>query len=174
MTKDELEQAVERLASLPPRLTDLAASFPEKAERAGPSAGGFTLVEHLAHLRDIEREGHGLRIRQLLDDAQPVLRNIDGDRLAVERAYNSVDTVASALAAFGRSRRENVSLLASLSAAALEREGRFEGMGVVSLARVVEMMCEHDEDHHRGIEALRSELEGAIRETDGGHAVPAR
>src|SRR5688500_19594160 len=43
------------------------------------------------YLRDIETEGYTVRIGQLLEEEDPLLRDLDGDRLAIERRYIEQD-----------------------------------------------------------------------------------
>jgi hypothetical protein len=48
-------------------------------------------LETICHLRDIEAEGYTTRINRILIETNPVLGDIDGGRLAVERNYNDQD-----------------------------------------------------------------------------------
>ena len=52
-----------------------------------PANGEWAAIEHLCHLRDIEAEGYNVRIAQLLNEDDPLLRDLDGDALARERRY---------------------------------------------------------------------------------------
>lgn len=128
----------------------LGADLPEERARwkpAGEPAGdGWSLLEHLCHLFDIERAGYTRRIDRILREEHPVLEDLDGNKLYAEGDYNSRDW-ADTLRAFVRERRANISRVASLTAEELNRGGVFEGVGPVTLAGLMQMMREHDEDH---------------------------
>jgi acetylornithine deacetylase/succinyl-diaminopimelate desuccinylase-like protein len=115
--------------------------------------GDFSVVENICHLRDIEAEGYAIRIERLLRDDDPLLRDLDGDQLARERRYHEQD-LQQALRDFAAARARSVALLASADEAALAREGTFENVGRVSLAKLVAMMREHDAEHLRALELL--------------------
>src|SRR5436305_15039686 len=54
-----------------------------------PSDNEFSVLENVCHLRDIEQEGYTVLIDKLLNEDEPVLQDINGAKLAMERAYNS-------------------------------------------------------------------------------------
>src|SRR5262249_5638952 len=123
--------------------------------RTRAADGTFAAVEHVCHLRDIEEEGYVVRIGQLLTEAAPVLRDLDGARLAEERRYLDQDP-ASALRAFALARERSMALLRAATPADFQREGMFENVGKVTLERLVAMMREHDEGHLRELSLLAS------------------
>ena len=53
--------------------------------RFQPRGGYFSILENICHLRDIEIEGYGVRLRRLRAEAHPTLPDINGDQLALER-----------------------------------------------------------------------------------------
>ncbi len=61
-----------------------------------PAGGGFSLVEHACHLRDLEREGYLLRFMRLLAESYPVLEGFEGERVAADRDYLAQDAIAAA------------------------------------------------------------------------------
>ncbi|MBK6313039.1 MAG: DinB family protein [Blastocatellia bacterium] len=109
-----------------------------------PAPSDFSLVEHVCHLRDLEREGVGVRIDRLLRDDDPVLPDFDGTAIALARDYNSAD-FPTALEAFRAARSANVTRLASLDASALARAGTQEGVGRLALGDIPGKMHEHDD-----------------------------
>lgn len=125
---------------------DLPAERARWKPAGDPAGDDWSLLEHLCHLLDIEREGYTRRIGRILSEDRPFLEDLDGDRLYAESDYNSRDW-ADALRAFLGERRANLERVASLSADELERGGVFEGVGPVTLAGLLRMMREHDEDH---------------------------
>ncbi len=117
----------------------------------------FSLAEHVCHLRDIEREGYLLRIRLIQTVDSPPLPDIDGTRLAIERDYNKED-IAEALSRFSAARNESTDLLRQTREDQWTRTGVLEGVGKITLLRLVEMMLEHDASHFDEMTSLRRHL----------------
>ena len=154
MTQAELQEVIAYLAETPVVVRRLTGALGGGAAlRRKPAADEFSALEHACHLRDIEREGYAVRLRRLLTEDEPALPDLDGDRLARERDYQSQE-LTEALDAFAGARAANVALIAQLSPAQLERTGTFEGAGRITLARLVEMMRAHDEAHRAELGAL--------------------
>ncbi|MFZ0061138.1 MAG: DinB family protein [Pyrinomonadaceae bacterium] len=106
----------------------------------------FSVLENICHLRDIEIEGYRERIVRILEEDNPSLADVDGARLAIERNYNDQDGKA-ALKAFCDARDKNIDLLKDLSPEQLTRAGTLEGVGPISLEKLMHMMVEHDQGH---------------------------
>lgn len=121
--------------------------------RPGPEPDAFSLHEHAWHLRDLEVVGYSARLRRLATEEQPLLPDVDGTALAVERDYLALP-LAEALADFERERAANVARLRALPLAAFERHGELEGVGCITLAQLLERWCDHDAAHRREISAL--------------------
>ena len=47
----------------------------------------FTPIEQVCHVRDIEVDGYHVRFRRTLQESNPTLLTLDGERLARERRY---------------------------------------------------------------------------------------
>jgi DinB superfamily len=161
MNRRELETVLLTLESTPALLAHAAAELAEDRVRQRGTAGGFSLVEHVWHLADLEREGYGARIRRLLTEEEPQLLNFDGDRVARERIYNRRDLVEGLLA-FTAARLRNLETLRGLSPADWKRTGEQEGIGLVALADVPRMMAEHDRAHGIEIAELVREIRDGI------------
>lgn len=159
MTRRELETLLLTLESTPALLARAATELTEDTARQRGTTGGFSLVEHVWHLADLEREGYGVRIRRLLTEDEPQLSNFDGDRVARERLYNRRD-LAEGLLAFTAARMRSLETLRGLSTSDWKRSGEQEGVGVVTLADVPRMMTEHDRVHGTEITELVRELRG--------------
>ena len=140
------------------------ADFPKRV--AGLIDGVFDaqVTWNVCHLRDIEAEGYAVRIEQLLREDDPLLRDLDGDRLGRERRYTEQDAGA-AMRAFAEARARSVALLRDADASAFEREGTFENAGRITLAQLVSKMREHDAGHLRDI-ALLAALDHFSRNRD--------
>lgn len=154
MTHHELQQLSKRLEETPATLKDLVSSLGEGELSWKPSASAFSFVEHVCHLRDIEREGYALRIAKILSEHQPFLPDIDGEKLAVERAYNS-QPLDTALDAFALARKENVRTIAGLTREQLGRGGVQENVGELTLEALLLKMLEHDHSHLQELNELR-------------------
>jgi len=158
MTTVELESAARELQQFPSKVRRLVAGVEDQALRKKPShekpaEGDFSIAEHVCHLRDIEREGYSVRLRRLLEEERPFLPDIDGDRLARERDYNS-KPVPSALEQFAAERMGNVALIYGLKAEQLGRSGTWEGVGNVTVESLLSIMQQHDREHLTQIENL--------------------
>jgi hypothetical protein len=153
-----LAEALDRLATLPAFLEQvLAGRTREQLRRRTAAGGGFALVEHACHLRDLEREGYLARVRRILAEDRPVLADFPGDVIARERDYPSQDAFAAA-AEFVRARSELIAALALLGPVELCRKAVFDGREI-TLADLVAMVAGHDRGHRAEIEALVASLE---------------
>lgn len=157
MTKRELETLLLTLESTPALLARAAAELADDRVRHRGTAGGFSLVEHVWHLADLEREGYAARIRRLLTEDEPLLSNFDGGRVARERLYHRRD-LAEGLLAFTAARTRNVQALREIAPSDWKRTGELEGLGTVSLSDVPRLMAEHDREHGIEIAELVREL----------------
>jgi DinB superfamily len=125
--------------------------------RERPAKGGFSMLEQVWHLGDLEREGYGERITRLRRGDRPHLPDFAGDRIARERDYQSLG-LADGLARFRAARSRNLEALQGLTEAEWDLGGTQEGVGPVSLRALPRMMRDHDEGHRREIDALLAEL----------------
>jgi hypothetical protein len=147
---------IDDLAGFPETMKDaLAAAKPDLRTRA--SDGRFAMVEHLCHLGDLEREGYGMRIERLLSEDGPEWDDFDGDAIARERNYLEQDAEA-ALQRFADARAANVARLRAVTGDEWQRRGLHRGLGEVTLARLTEMMLQHDREHAEDIRTLLREL----------------
>ena len=159
MNRRDFETLLLTLESTPALLSRAAAALPGAEARRKPAAGGFSLIENVWHLADLEREGYGTRIRRILAEEGPALLNFDGGRVARERGYQSLD-LERGLALFARARSQNLEALRRLSSGDWKRSGAQEGVGRVTLADIPRMMAEHDRSHGTEIADLIAEIRG--------------
>lgn len=157
-----LDHARAALGGFPAELQRRLTALSEAQLRFKPAAGTFSLLENVCHLRDIEVEGYARRLELLLTQADPLLPDLDGAKLARERCYQE-QPPAPALEAFLAARRGNLARLARVSEADLARQGRFENVGVVSLARLLEMWTGHDAEHLHDVDELLAVLRDPAR-----------
>jgi hypothetical protein len=154
-----LEDAIAALRAMLAALEQRVAGLDEAQLHFKPAPDTFSVLEGICHLRDIEVEGYARRLRLMLETEDPLLPDLDGAALARERRYDR-QPFAPALETFSIARRGNLQRLASLGAAQLERRGRFENVGEVTLSRLLELWVEHDRGHIQELD----ELLGALRE----------
>lgn len=154
MSSAELNELALVLAATPERIQSMLHNLSDEQLRQRTAAGEFSMVESVCHLRDIEAEGYLPRIKRILNEDGPVLPDIDGGRLALERGYNEQD-VHEALRAFTRARTESTNALLNLAPDELTREGMLEGVGTVKLQELLVMMREHDSAHLLQMSAIR-------------------
>jgi hypothetical protein len=159
MNRRDFETLLLTLESTPALVARAVAAATPAQARLQPAQGGFSLVENVWHLADLEREGYGARIRRILCEDNPALLNFDGDRFARERSYQERD-IETGLSLFTRARRQNLDTFARLFPADWKRAGAQEGVGRVTLADIPRMMAEHDRSHGADIADLMALFRG--------------
>ena len=120
--------------------------MPKAAWRSKPAGGGFSLVEHVCHLRDIDSDGYRQRLERMLTESEPSLPDIDGDALAKARDYLGQDLPA-ALAAFTATRLDIVARLAKLTPEQRRRTGLMAGTTEITIDGLADAMTAHDSEH---------------------------
>jgi hypothetical protein len=153
MTDDSHQALLRHLAEGALRLARRAAAVPAERVRWKPAHDAFSIVEHACHLRDLEIEGHGARIRRLLDEDLPVLEEIDGSAWAVQRRY-ARQAPDAAWEAFAAARAANVRTLRDALPVHAQRKGLFGGFGIVTLEQLAREMAAHDDAHAAELDAL--------------------
>ena len=159
MTRRDLETLLLTLESTPALLRRAADSFSARQARIRPPRGGFSFVENVWHLADLEREGYGARIARIFAEDNPALENFDGGQVARDRNYQDRD-VMRGIAAFAIAREANLEVLRRAHGEEWDRSGSQEGVGRVTLADVLRMMAEHDRSHGDEIATLLAEARG--------------
>ena len=143
---DDFAGTVATLGAMPAKVKDLVARIGQQAWRSRPASGGFSLVEHVCHLRDIDGDGYRVRLERMLAEQCPSLPDLDGDALARERAYQSQD-LSAALAAFTSTRWEIVARLAKLTPEERQRTGLMAGTKEITIEGLADAMLAHDSEH---------------------------
>ena len=133
--------------------------IPRDAWTRRPGNGGFSLVEHVCHLRDIDEDGYGERVARILAEERPSLPDIDGDALARQRDYQSQDLEA-ALSAFAAARWQISARLAKLTPEERRRTGLMAAIREITVEGLVGAMLAHDSEHLDQLSELRGELVG--------------
>jgi transcriptional regulator with XRE-family HTH domain len=154
---DNFAQAAASLGAMPAKLKEIASAIPEGGWRSKPTSGGFSLVEHVCHLRDIDGDGYRVRLERILAEERPSLPDIDGDELATQRNYLGQE-LAPALAAFTATRLEIVARLAKLTPEQRQRTGLMAGKAEITVDGLVDAMTAHDSEHMDQLSDLQTEL----------------
>jgi hypothetical protein len=165
MNRRQLETLLVTLESTPALLQRASSGLSSEQASRRPAGGGFSLLENVWHLADLEREGFGARIRRLLSEEEPSLSNFDGNRIAHERRYQD-RPLAEGLAAFAAARARNLEMLRGASRADWKRRGVQEGVGRISLSDVPRLMAEHDLSHTGDVASLLAEIRGGPASAD--------
>ena len=153
---------MKHLEAFPGVLRNALALFQGAGIRRRSATGLFAPVEQAWHLADLEVEGYGARIEQLLLADGPHFADFDGGAIAEQRRYIDLD-LESGLRRFEKARATNVARLRSATAEQLEHRATQEGVeGYVTLSRIIEMMMQHDASHANEIVQLLSEAGYAI------------
>jgi len=155
---DFLIEAIAKLGSTPQQAEALVQGLAEEQLSWRAAENTFSMRENVLHLRDIDIEGYEQRLRLILGQDCSVLPDVDGGRLAVERDYNA-QPVQPALEDLRRSRQASVERLKACSEADLERKAEMQGVGLITLRRLLELWMEHDRDHLADMAELRLAIE---------------
>jgi hypothetical protein len=151
--QEEIREYLISLGRTPVDIALLLTEIPSASISLRQVVDEFSILENVCHLRDIEIEGYSIRIDRILKEYNPFLSDLDGSRLAIERDYNR-QSLNEAITSFTAARKQNLAVLNAATEEQFAREGELEGVGNVSLAKLVEMMCDHDEGHIEDMQRL--------------------
>jgi transcriptional regulator with XRE-family HTH domain len=132
-----------------------ASAASARSRRAG--FGEFSLLEHVCHLRDLEREAWAVRVEALRRGAVEELPDFDGERAAKQRHYQRAE-LAPAVRDLLRARAASLTVLGRLKPADFERTGSLEGVGPLTLGTLITRWAGHDVGHRVEMERLRAAL----------------
>src|SRR5262245_27123214 len=135
---------VDRLRMFPRFVQETVAQTRPIDAAQPPEAAGFSLVEHVCHLRDYADEGCVGRIVRMLAEDAPELPDFPGEALARDRRYREQD-LAAALQAFVANRARTIDVIARLSAADRARTANLESIGTITVAGLIELVARHDD-----------------------------
>lgn len=121
-------------------------------------AGEWSITEVVCHLRDVEREVHQTRFRDLIAAENVFLPGVVADDWIQQRQYQQQDGPA-ALKDFLAARCQTLVLLEDMPEAMWERRGQHAFFGPTSLHELLNLAVEHDEAHFDQLIALRHHVE---------------
>jgi hypothetical protein len=152
MIRPEIANRAETLLVNAAELAELVASFPAES-LLSPLGDEFCVVEHVCHLRDLERDGFTPRIRSVIDEDDPLLFDFDGAGVAAASDYRS-ENALDALNAFLEARRQNAEVARITAEPDFARAGHYEGRPPITLDAIVAGMLDHDRDHLDRLRAM--------------------
>ena len=117
-----------------------------------PSAGEWSAIETLTHLREVVVHVYGLRIRRLLYEDDPVFADFDEEgyrRASLARG----ETAGALLDTITGEHEQTARLLAALPDTEWARKGRHPVFGVVSIEFLARRIGEHAVEHAAQIAA---------------------
>jgi DinB superfamily len=153
------QELVMSLEETPRLISQMVSDVAENSLSERPQDKSWSILEHICHLRDIEQEGYSVRITRILNEDQPFLSDLDGDKLALERDYINQD-FRVALEAFIATRALNVDRIRHLSPDRLSRGAEFENVGHITLLDLLTKIREHDWEHIKELTALHNRYSG--------------
>lgn len=145
-------ELIAELSTMPDHLARVIRQIPDdrmswKPEVWDGSPGEtFSALEHVCHVRDIERDGYHVRIRRLIEETDPSLVSLDGYEMARERRYAEASW-AEVAEDFRAARATTVAMIRDLGAADLARTGTFAEYGAITLRGLLHYLRSHDQQH---------------------------
>lgn len=167
MDQAERERHLETIRSTPDRLKGALAGVPKKLLTWRPAPGKWSIHEIVCHMRDAEREGYLYRYRKVLVEDNPVLPDVDGDKLALERQYGRMK-LREVVRDWRAARKEVLATLRKVKAVQWERIGTHESLGPMSLETILKRQALGNDEAHLGqIEHIkrRWEILSKLQET---------
>ena len=152
---NERARHLETLAATPAALKAALRGVPRKLLLFTPAPGKWSILEILCHLRDMEREGYLERYTRILAENEPRLPDLNGDALAIERAYRG-QKAGDVLRDWMRLRRESLRLLKKSKPEQWRRAGFHETAGRLTIDDlVVRHAVGNDTAHLAQIDAIK-------------------
>jgi uncharacterized damage-inducible protein DinB len=143
------------LAETPAQLKVALKGVPRKMLLWTPGPGKWSILEIVAHLRDMERDAYIARYRRILAEDNPTLPDLDGDVIAIRDDYRSVK-LPDLMRDFVKLRKECLKLLKSVKSAQWERVGTHETAGPLSMGDLLRRQAVGNDEAHLGqIEGIK-------------------
>jgi hypothetical protein len=150
-------EVIDALALMPEKLAQFISRIPMAQWTLRPAGTGFSAVEHVCHLRDIDAV-FAQRIQSIRARLLPVIESVDGTVLAEQRNYVAQD-LSRARKALERSRHRLCTSLRSLGPDQLVRCGLRDGVQRMTLEALVRELLDHDRTHYMELDELVAELD---------------
>ena len=153
------------LSTFPQQLEDFFDVIPVQSRSWKPDSWEgipsepFSALEQICHVRDIDVDGYHERFRRALQENNPILENVDGETLAVERVYAAAEP-DEVFAAFRTARMKTLETISMLTAEQFDRTAVFDGVPI-TVCGLVHMLCSHDQQHLAGLQWLMARIDAS-------------
>ena len=155
MTDLERAALLHIVAEAPARLKAALKGVPRKLLLWTPGPGKWSILEIVAHMRDMERDAYLTRYRRILAEDNPTLPDLDGDLIAIRDDYRSMK-LPELMRDWLRARKECLKLLKSVKGARWERMGTHETAGPLSMDALLRRHAMGNDEAHLGqIEGIK-------------------
>jgi hypothetical protein len=151
-----LGEARRELARLVPTLDALMGDLEAATARARPAPDEWAPIEILCHLRDLEQEDFGARVRAVLD-GQTTFAPIAPEQWVEARRYREAE-LAPTLDALRTRRAESLAFLASVSPERLQAAVPLPRLGPLSGLDLLAAWVAHDRLHVRQLAGTLARL----------------
>ncbi|MBX7184572.1 MAG: DinB family protein [Vicinamibacteria bacterium] len=155
MTDLERAALLHIVAETPARLKQALKGVPKKLLLWPPGPGKWSILEIVAHMRDMERDAYLTRYRRILSEDNPTLPDLDGDLIAIRDDYRGMK-LSELLRDWLKTRKECLKLLKSVKGARWERSGVHETAGPLSMDDLLRRHAMGNDEAHLGqIEGIK-------------------
>ena len=155
MTDLERAALLHIVAETPARLKAALKGVPKKLLIWSPGPGKWSILEIVAHMRDMERDAYLTRYRRILAEDNPTLPDLDGDALAIRDDYRGMK-LPELLRDWLKARKECLRLLKSVKGSRWERIGTHETAGPLSMDDLLRRHAMGNDEAHLGqIEGIK-------------------
>jgi uncharacterized damage-inducible protein DinB len=137
------------LAATPAKLKVALKGLSKKLLLFTPSPGKWSILEIVAHMRDMERDAYIARYRRILAEENPTLPDINGDFIALRDDYRGLK-LSDLLRDFVKLRKECLKLLKSVKSAQWDRIGTHETAGPLSMNDLLNRQSILNDEAHIG------------------------
>lgn len=142
---------IRRLVEFPTRLVQVTQALPDAQGRYKP-ANTWSIVEHIGHLIDIDRL-YLHRIELILTHEHQPFAHFSIDEVHQQGHYQA-RPIAELLAVFTETHNHIVHILHGLTTDQTMRIGLDAYFGAITLARLIEILVNHQDEHYRHICAI--------------------
>jgi hypothetical protein len=155
MTDLERAALLHIVAETPARLKAALKGVPKKLLLWTPGPGKWSILEIVAHMRDMERDAYLTRYRRILAEDNPTLPDLDGDLIAIRDDYRGMK-LPELMRDWLKLRKECLRLLKSVKGQRWERMGTHETAGPLSMDGILRRHAMGNDEAHLGqIEGIR-------------------
>jgi uncharacterized damage-inducible protein DinB len=149
MDQAERERYLDIIRSTPDRLKAAVAGVSRKLLTWRSAPGKWSIHEIVCHMRDAERDGYLYRYRKILAEDNPILPDVDGDKLALERQYGRMN-LREVVRDWRAARKEVLAVLKKVKGEQWQRIGTHESLGPMSLEIVLQRQALGNDEAHLG------------------------